>query len=146
MKRVQISDNFYLDEFIPPDIYSERGEKAIALIDHRIVLAAQFLRETIGKPMIINNWWRGGKFTKRGLRRWNETTGARWSQHKYGRGFDFHISGMTPSQIHSIILQNEEMLINHQLITVLEDVRDTASWVHCDCRFTNSEKIVIVRA
>ena len=146
MKRVQISDNFYLDEFIPPDIYSERGEKAIALIDHRIVLAAQFLRETIGKPMIINNWWRGGKFTKRGLRRWNETTGARWSQHKYGRGFDFHISGMTPSQIHSIILQNEEMLINHQLITVLEDLRDTTTWVHCDCRFTNSEKIVIVRA
>ena len=146
MKRIKISDNFYLDEFVPPDIYNERGQKTIALIDHRIILAAQFLRETIDKPMIINNWWNGGKFTKRGLRNWNETVGARWSQHKYGRAFDFHVIGMTPSQVHAIIMQNEEMLINHQLITVIEDLRDTPTWVHCDCRFTGDNKIVVVRA
>lgn len=146
MKRVRISEDFYLDEFIPPDIYNERGAKAISLIDVRIVMAAQYLRGIIDKPIICNNWWRGGQFRERGLRRGDTKTGARWSQHKYGRGLDFHVIGMTPQQIQSVILQSEEMFISHQWITVMEDVRDTPTWVHIDCRYTNSEKITIVRA
>ncbi len=145
MKRVQVSENFYLDEFIPPDMYSERGARAVSLIDIRIVLAAQFIRDTIGKPMVCNNWWNGGKFTQRGLRPSNSTVGARWSQHKYGRGLDFHIVGMKPQEIQSVILQNEEMFISRQWITRMEDVRDTPTWCHIDCANTGQSQIQIFR-
>jgi len=145
MTRHKVTENIYLDEVIHPDIYSQRGQKSIQLIDIRIVLAAQLLRDTIGKPIHINNWWHGGKFQNRGLRPFNSTVGARWSQHKYGRGLDFHIEGMTPSQIQAVILQHEEMFITKQWITVMEDVRDTPSWVHIDCRYTGEDQIVIVR-
>jgi len=146
MKRHKITQNFYLDEFICPEIYSARGEKAKSLIDIRIVLAVQFLRDTIGKPIHINNWWNGGSLDERGLRVPDTGTGARWSQHKYGRGCDFHVEGLKPSQVHAVILQNEEMLITRQWITVLEDVRDTPTWVHIDCRYTGADSIQIVRA
>jgi|694.fasta_scaffold18667_2 hypothetical protein len=145
MNRFKVSENFFLDEFVPPDIYNERGQRAIQLIDIRVFMAAQFLRDTIGKPMVVNNWWNGGKFTQRGLRRHDSKTGARWSQHKYGRGFDFHVSNMTVSEVHAIIMQHEEMLINRQWITVIEDKRDTPTWVHCDCRNTGLDQILIVR-
>jgi hypothetical protein len=144
--RVKLSENFYLDEFVCPEIYSARGAKAAQLIDIRIVLAVQFLRNTIGKPIRLNTWWNGGNLDERGLRTMDTKTGARWSQHKYGRAADISIEGMTPQQIQSVILQYEEMMITKQWITVLEDVRDTATWCHIDCRYTGADNILIVRA
>ena len=62
MNRIKITDNFYLDEFIDPITYSERGERSIQLMDMRIILAIQHLREVINKPITINNWASRGQF------------------------------------------------------------------------------------
>jgi hypothetical protein len=146
MNRIKLTENFYLDEFICPEIYSARGAKAISLIDIRIVYAAQFIRDVIGKSIHVNSWWNGGNLHERGLREWNTSTGARWSQHKYGRAFDFHVDGMTPAQVHAVITQNSQTLIKNEWITTLEDTRDTPTWTHCDCRFTGLDHIQVVRA
>lgn len=145
MNRIKITDNFYLDEFIDPITYSERGERSIQLMDMRIILAIQHLREVINKPITINNWSSRGQFRESGLRRADTRTGARWSQHKYGRALDFRVSGMTPREVHQVIHQHQQTFIERQWLTTLEDARDTPSWTHIDCRYTGKDSFLIVR-
>ena len=144
MKRVKLTDNFYLDEFVCPEIYSARGGQSIHLLDMRIIMAVQYLREQIGKPIKINDWWSGGHYHESGLREFTTKTGARLSQHKFGRAVDIKVSGMTPREVYEVVMQNEEYLIEHQLITTIESLASTPSWLHIDCRYTGLDKILIV--
>lgn len=144
MKRIQVTPNFYLDEFIDPSTYAARGDKSIVLMDHRIIIFAQWLRETLGKPITINNWATGGQYRESGLRVFNTTTGAKWSQHKFGRAIDIKCAGATPKQVLSVIKEYENYLIQRQICTTIENTSFTPTWLHCDCRFTGLDKILIV--
>lgn len=145
MKRIPVSDNFFLDEFIDPVIYAERGERSITLIDQRIVTAAQFIRDRAGMSVTINNWATGGRLRERGLRRHDTPTGARWSQHKYGRAIDINISTWTPAQMMQFMREYERELISRNLVTAIEDIQFTPSWLHLDCRFSRSNSFIIVK-
>ena len=68
MQRIKVSNYFFLDELVPPSIYSARGENAMQLIDYRIVMALDHLRDVIGKPILVNNWINGGQYRESGLR------------------------------------------------------------------------------
>jgi hypothetical protein len=146
MKRIAVTDNFFLDELIDPVTYSARGARSIELIDMRIVLALQHLREVSGRAITVNNWHKGGSLRLRGYRPEGTRTGAKWSQHKYGRAIDFHIEGLSVTQAQLLVLQHEQFFIERQWITVMEDARDTPGWTHIDCRYTGQDKIRIVRA
>jgi hypothetical protein len=146
MNRIRVSDNFFLDEFIDPRIYSQRGERSIQLIDSRIMFAAQYIREQSGEFMTINNWARGGTLRERGLRLAGTNTGALWSQHKYGRAIDINIGSWTAKQMFDFVMSHEKYLVQRQIVTVIEDIRDTPRWLHMDCRYTGQDKIVIIRA
>jgi hypothetical protein len=141
--RIRVSDSFFLDEFIHPSIYRERGSRSISLIDHRVILAAQFIREKTGRPIVINNWAVGGKYQDSGLRTFDSTVGAKWSQHKYGRAID-QKSELGPSKLLQIVMENEQYLIDHQIITTVENIQSTPTWLHTDCRYTGMNKILIV--
>ena len=143
MKRVQLTDNFYLDEFIDPSTYAARGARSIELIDMRIVYACQFIRENLG-ALIVNNWATAGQYKESGLRSPFTKTGAKYSQHKYGRAADIKISGKTPSEVHAFIKANEKYFIERQWITTLEELQDTPTWTHIDCRFTGINHLNIV--
>jgi len=146
MKRIPVTDHFYLDEFIDPVTYSARGERAIQLMDYRIICAIDYLRSVINRPIIINNWSSGGQFRLRGFRPEGTRTGAKYSQHKYGRALDFHVPGMTVTEILAVIREHERYLIERGWITTIEDPRDSPTWTHIDCRFTGASEIVVVRA
>jgi hypothetical protein len=144
MQRIKVSSHFFLDELVPPSIYSRWGERAMTFVDYRIVLALDHLRDLIDKPIIVNNWINGGQYKESGLREFTTTTGARMSQHKFGRAMDIKVAGMTPKQVHAIILENEKFFIQNQLITTLENADYTKTWTHIDCRFTGLDTIQIV--
>lgn len=146
MSRIPVSENFFLDEFVPPELYNERGARCASLVDIRVFMFAQWLRDKTGKPVTINNWWKGGQYHESGRRMPNTRTGAKWSQHKDGRAGDYKVEGMTPKEVHELILANEAELIEKQWVTTLEDLRDTPTWTHADCRYTGLDKIQIVRA
>jgi len=57
MKRIKVSENFYLDEFVDPYTYFYTNGGGINLIDHRLFEIAQLLRDKYGKGIRINNWW-----------------------------------------------------------------------------------------
>jgi hypothetical protein len=144
MKRIQVSEHFYLDEFIDPIIYGKWGAKSLSLIDKRMIQAAEFIRVGMGASVTINNWATGGQYRESGLRRFDTRTGASMSQHKFGRAIDVKVKGATPREVHAFLIQNEKHLIQTQIITTLENYSATPSWTHVDCRLTMLDKLLVV--
>lgn len=154
MTRVPLTPNFFLDEFIDPSIYAERGARSRELLDYRIPIAAQAVydacREDYGDSfhgLLINTWANSKRKVKRresGLRQFNTRTGAKWSQHKYGRACDFQPLGITIQQLFNAIKKREKFFIERQLITTIENLKWTPTWLHIDCRFTGLDRFLIV--
>lgn len=144
MKRHKLTENFYLDEFVCPEIYSLGYDRSIQQLDMRIVLAVQFIRENIGVPVHLNNWWNGGKLDERGLRTMTTRTGAKMSQHKYGRAADISADGLTPAQLLTFIKEHESMFIENGWITTYENIEFTKTWLHIDCRNTLKDSFLQV--
>jgi len=123
---------FALNELVPPDVIASRGEQAWQLMDDRILRGADWLREKFG-PCVINGKFGGKGFTESGLRNPLTTTGARWSQHKFGRAVDLKFLKVNVKEVYDYILANQpEARANG--ITTVENINATPSWLHCDCR------------
>jgi len=123
---------FALNEVIPPAIIAERGERAWALMDDRILRGADWLREMFG-PAVINGKYGGKVFTESGLRDPFTTTGAKWSQHKFGRALDLKFTKVTCKEVYEYIIRNQpEARANG--ITTVEDIAFTGNWLHIDAR------------
>ena len=123
---------FALNELVPPDVIQARGEQAWQLMDERILRGADWLREKFG-PCVINGKFGGKGFSESGLRNPLTTTGARWSQHKFGRAVDMKFLKVNVKEVYDYILANQpEARANG--ITTVENINATPSWLHCDCR------------
>ena len=99
MDRIKLSDNFYLDEYIPKELYSQylySPHILRCMLDARLIKADQKLREYFGS-VIINNWWHGGERNWSGLRTWNSPYYSPTSQHSFGRASDIVIWYSTPA-------------------------------------------------
>ena len=57
----------------------------------------QIIRDTIGKPININSGYRSPSYNKK-------VGGASKSQHLTGKAGDLRVSGMTPKNLHKVIL------------------------------------------
>ena len=118
---------FVTQEFVPPEVFKERGESAMQLLDSRIVATAYALRKKFG-PMVINNWHIGGEFTLRGFRPADTNTGAKWSQHKFGRAIDCHFTKVSVEEVRLYILAYPA---EFPYITCVEL---GVTWLHFDSR------------
>ena len=128
--------HFKVQELVSPDIFNQRGSKAIELLDPRLLETLDKLREELGRPITINNWLWGGNFKQRGLRdrsfyKSDKAYVDSLSQHKYGRAVDFDVKGMSAPEVRKFIYKNREKF---PFITFVET---DINWVHIDCR--NSE-------
>ncbi len=85
MKRIKVSDNFYLDEFINPVTYNKFGVKSQRYIRPELIKIAQMIRSYTGLSCEINNWATGGAYEESGLRDFTTSTGATYSAHKFGQ-------------------------------------------------------------
>lgn len=138
-KRVKISSNFYLDEYIPELLY-KRLEKhtqvMIGLIDDRLIRADQILRHKFG-PVTINNWWNGGPRTWSGLRLPESPVYSPNSQHTFGRASDKIFRDVSAEEVRKYIEQDWKYLG----ITCIEA---NVNWVHSDIRNTQMNELLIV--
>lgn len=132
---------FDLRELVPPDVYATRGQAAWELLDPRALVVLDGLRETFG-PCTVNDWHLGGSYKQSGLRDPVTGTGARLSQHKAGRAFDCKFKDATPREVFDQLLEHTE---EWPLLTVLEDVEHTPTWLHFDVRAASWEGIRVVR-
>ena len=89
MERIQISANFYLDEYIPKDLYLKTPDPntLLSLLNPELIISDQLLRDHFG-PVTINDWWHGGLRTWSGWRPEDCIIGAKGSDHKKGMASD----------------------------------------------------------
>jgi hypothetical protein len=124
---------FALNEVVYPGAIQARGEKAWELMDDRILRGADWLREKFG-PCVINGKFGGKGFTESGLRDPFTTTGAKFSQHKFGRALDLKFLKVSVTEVYDYIIRNPTEARENGITTV-EDIRDTkGQWLHVDCR------------
>lgn len=142
---MEVSKNFILQEFMPKDIYSKYKNRCIWFIDPSIITIAQMIRSRFAKPMIINNWHtrKEGGFQFRGFRDPLCTIGAALSQHRFGRGLDFNVIGISSEEIYKDIIDNEFDYMAYGVTTV-ESIEHTPNWIHVDIRQQNKDQIVVV--
>ena len=144
MSRIKVSENFYLDEFIQPNIYKKFKAKSIWFLDIRLIRIAQLLRDITGRAVTINNWYTGGSYKDSGLRMLSGGIGATYSQHRYGRAIDVKVEGLTISELLDVIVDNEQAFRNAGLTTI-EDIKYTPTWMHLDVRYSDNQDILYVR-
>ena len=125
--RVKCTTNFYADEFLPP------GEADISKMDTKIILVAQWIREQLGKPVIINNYATGGQYKESGLRDINSTTGAKKSAHKEGKAIDIKVKGMTAREVWDWCMDHQ-MELYAMGVREIEHWENTPTWTHISTR------------
>lgn len=140
---MKVSANFKLHEFIDPDTFQLFGNKAIWFIDPRLIAVVQRIRELLGVSVTINNWATGGSYKLSGFRPPASKTGAKYSQHRFGRGADLKAKGLTPDQVLQVINYNWAEL-NALGLTTVEGTAHTPTWLHIDLRVTDGDELLIV--
>lgn len=133
--------HFVLQELVHPNIYNKWGDRAWEFLDQRLLQTVDQLREYFG-PITINDWHVGGEHVDSGLREWLSTVGAAWSQHKFGRAADLKFKTTTPIGASAVILA---MPSRFPLLTTIEDVVKTLTWLHIDVRNNQTSGIRIVQ-
>ncbi len=124
--------HFTVQEFVPRHIYQRRGDKAIELMDYRIVKSIDDLRanlKTAGydSPLTINNWIWGGDRQFCGLRTPTSKDYSETSQHTFGRAIDA-VSKTSVAAMHHHILTKRHLYPHINFIEI--DI----NWLHIDCR------------
>jgi hypothetical protein len=130
MSRIALTKNLFLDEYIPRELYEKyKGREGvlITLLDRRLVLSDQMLRDVFGS-VTINNWWIGGDRNWSGLRTPDSPYFSQTSQHTFGRASDKIFTNTNASEVQAYILDRYRDLN----ITGMEL---ETSWVHTDVRY-----------
>lgn len=140
MNRIKLTRNLFLDEYIPEAMYRKLEKKPhilVGLLDRRLVMADQMLRNQFG-PVTINNWWHGGDRNWSGIRTPDSPYYSPTSQHSWARASDKIFTDATAEEVREYIRGMYEELG----ITCIED---NVSWVHSDVRWTRSNELLIVQ-
>lgn len=118
---------FKLYELLPPEIY-QNEDAGWELLDDKLKVTIDFLRELFEIPLIINNWKIGGNRKNCGLRSKACAIGAKLSAHKQGMAADIISPKMTAYAMRKIIH------INANKLPYPVRLEANVSWLHVDVR------------
>lgn len=138
---MKVSENFWLQEFVPPDVYQMAGKNALWFLDPKIIILAQFVRDRFGKPVTINDWMDGGDYKFSGFRDPLCTEGVLFSQHRFGRAIDAKVRDVDPEEVRADI-KTKEFWWMEKGLTAYEE--NTLTWNHLDCRNTGLATLKII--
>lgn len=129
-----IKEFFKLGEFVSGDVLDKYGDRAWDFLDTNMLDAILIIRRLADKPITVNTWLTGGKFSQRCLR---ENTcqivedktfadSIYLSAHVLGKAIDFDISGMDADAARMFI----HSISSH--FTFKIRLEAGVSWVHLD--------------
>ena len=128
-------EHFKIHELVPPKVFQDRGERAWQLLDTRLLITLDKLRNRFG-PMTINNYYWGKDREWSGLRTPDSPYYSAYSQHTFGRAADCLFRDKMTEAVRGEILANPDdpdfMLIGSIELGV--------SWLHFDTR--NCDRIM----
>lgn len=143
MKILGVDTTFVIQEFVPRKVYELWGEKSIWFVDPRIILFAQWLKDKTGSTVTINDWCFEGKYQYSGFRPPDCRTGAKLSDHRFGRAIDVKVKNWDPEDVRQLIRDNWSYLFHHYGVTTIE--LDTPTWTHVGFRFTNLNDLLQIK-
>ena len=132
---------FSIDELVDKSTYKAHGDRAWKFFDTDLLHAILIIRVNLDKPMTINNWIKGGKFSQRGLRtnicsivrKKTESLRLYLSAHVLGKGIDFDVSGMIAEDVRIWIKENKNLFpFKIRLEWKFNSTGKAISWVHLD--------------
>lgn len=132
----EIKQYFGLKELLDPHTYNKFGENTGWQFLQKDFLEALLVvrRDIIKKPMVCNNWAKGGQYSQRGFRcnicdipKGHTLKGELYnSGHCLGCAGDFSVPGMTAESVRKAIVDHKDMLpVNIRL-------EGGVSWLHID--------------
>ena len=141
---MSVRDYFGIKELVCPHVYEEWDDNAWQFLDDRMLANLLFIREGIGRPIVVNNWAKGGQYTQRGLRcncciLCFEKTVLRevyLTQHGFGKAVDFNVVGMEAEEVRLWIKAHASEL--PYPCRLEKDV----SWVHLDVMNNTDDKVL----
>jgi len=129
--------HFKIWELVPKVLFESYEEhKLWYLLDDRILLTADLLREQYGK-ILINNWKTGGDFQERGFRVNHAVTTASLSQHFYGRAIDCSFL-----DIPLFVVIEDCKAKRYDCFKYITAIEIGITWFHGDCRNSDSDKLM----
>ena len=129
-----ICKHFVIEELVSPQTHKDRGEKAWQLLDDRMLITLDRLREKYGR-MTVNSWKWGGNREWSGLRTADSPYFSKYSQHSFGRAADIIFNDITAEEVRQDILDNPD----DPTFEFINSIELGVSWLHMDCR--NVERI-----
>lgn len=133
---------FSIQELVSPIVYTVWQQKAWMFFDEDILKELDYIRETFGAPIVINNWAKGGNLKQCGLRSnkddivKNKKT-LYLSGHILSKAFDLHSGYGNHRKLydHCYDLIKKGKLKKFQR---LENFDNTITWVHIDALRSDS--------
>lgn len=152
--------NFYVHEFVAPEIWNKWGTRSIRYIQASVVKAAQFLRGKAGVGITINNYASGGAYKDSGTRTLESygrmyggpTKGkskylSTYSMHKFCSASDLKIGSLTSHQMAALVDKYEKELMKIGICRIENPDKTKGKnrdWLHIDTATTGLEYIVKV--
>lgn len=127
--------HFKIHELVDPGVFRKKGNKGFSLLDDRILITIDRLRERFGS-MTINNYKWGGDRKWSGLRHPISPWYSMYSQHTYGRAVDILFNDTTVDEVREWILDNPD----EPECEYINAVELGTSWLHIDVRNTDRIK------
>mgnify|MGYP003931408633 CR=1 FL=1 len=122
-------EHFSIEELVPPKVFQDRGQKAWQLLDDRMLITLDRLREKYGS-MTVNSWKWGGDREWSGLRTPDSPYYSKYSQHSFGRAADVIFKHITAEEVRQAILENPD----DPTFELINSFEEGVSWLHFDVR------------
>lgn len=134
-----IQKYFKIYEFVGKWTYKIHKKRAWKFFSSDLLECVLIIRENLNKPMTINDWYWGGKFSQRGLRtvlqqivRNTFYRGRLYlSAHLLGEAIDFDVKGMTADEVRNWIVDNATLFPCKIRLEQSKNGKNI-NWVHLD--------------
>jgi len=126
---------FSIHELVPPDVFRQRQEKAWELLDERLLIALDRLRDRYGS-MTVNNYFWGRDREWSGLRTPDSPYFSPFSQHTFGRAADCLFANLAVEDVRREILADP----TDPAFELIGSIELGVSWLHFDVR--NCDRIM----
>lgn len=134
MGTIKVAANFTLDEFLDKATYE-------GLL--RMANIAQYIRDTTGLAVTVNNWHTGGQYNYSGFRPPACTVGSPTSEHRDMNASDFKIGTWTGPEMFAWGEQHASELYALGARR-FEDCSITPTWFHVDGREHGEQCIKVI--
>jgi hypothetical protein len=127
-----------VEEYVPPEIYSQFGDKAIRFIHPNVIIVSNIIRDYFNREVTINDWIFNGKFKYRCLRTIAQVTDpltgepfASKGEHFFGTTFDFHVEDISAEEVRNEIVENTNVFC------LVNRIKMYPTFNHIEVKLTN---------